>query len=990
MSTTAIAGFGISYTGAESELILRARVMRTFITSGGDEITRGTEYDFEGTIEDGNFLVDDFTLESTDDGSTPEGYYKFSVRTPAGTLVQRLDNAQIVHIPASPSPTTWAVLTAPASVCPAPATAYSKEESDIISDDLTDTAQKANTLELGVVAISKVAVDTAFPVALGANDYATVGHQGTVALSFAPQVANTPIAVAEYDPMVRDLRQPKYLSAYASLAAAITAIGATPTCLIISSAVTIAADTTLPVTCLVDCGTTGSFSVNSGRTLTINALKDPGHRRIFSGSGDAILGRYATGGVVHLEWWAAARGGSTDDNHAFNQARSSLSNGGVIAVGSGIWYLDNQQITNQLFVRGAGNNPDGAGYTGTYTGGGTVFVTSDNASTHAVFYTSGFYRTCGISNCSISVEQSTSANCLDLLGSGPSLTSGFGFRATDVSFQSNLANADEAVALVRPLVDIDGSAYWAEEVNLLFDHCTWIAAGTATPAVHIRTSNNLVHFQNPTFTVGIRGIAIDAEVFGWITIDTPDWRGHGAYTLTKSDTGGRSVGGVTITSGTRVLNIVSGSDTFEETDLGQPVFASGKVDSYISKVVSATQAYIADDATATLTAGALTMKRYEKDDDLAKCCVQIRGTHGTLGIYGGADEGFKDYIYYNCSQYGGVINVHGALIQSGVRVFGTGYLNFHGCDVYSGFLYDETTGSATINIENCHVSKGSLTNYNNIEVPSVWALRDGGSGLVKENYSCQLYDIDTEASTPGYVNRINRPVQVHSPFSITDINDDDIPTYSVPASDAFFWRGGLHDRANPNKFTFGFGMRRDIATGNIDFVSNQDTDVYQDLGYRAVGMSFYADRRITAGEGADINGTTTLETLVAETSIRHSGTGGIGYSTGAGGSVIQATNRTTGVALNKRTGFILTNAASLAAGTEVIFTLTNSLIGANDLPYVTIVADYTGAAYVDTVCSYRVVKRDATSLKIGIKNESVGATTNACLIQFEIVPSVNA
>ena len=44
-------------------------------------------------------------------------------------------------------------------------------------------------------------------------------------------------------------------------------------------------------------------------------------------------------------------------------------------------------------------------------------------------------------------------------------------------------------------------------------------------------------------------------------------------------------------------------------------------------------------------------------------------------------------------------------------------------------------------------------------------------------------------------------------------------------------------------------------------------------------------------------------------------TSGIGYAAGAGGTVTQATNKSTTVVLNKTTGQITMNAASLAAGT---------------------------------------------------------------------------
>ena len=64
------------------------------------------------------------------------------------------------------------------------------------------------------------------------------------------------------------------------------------------------------------------------------------------------------------------------------------------------------------------------------------------------------------------------------------------------------------------------------------------------------------------------------------------------------------------------------------------------------------------------------------------------------------------------------------------------------------------------------------------------------------------------------------------------------------------------------------------------------------------------------------------------------GAGGLGYATGSGGTVTQATSRTTGVTLNKTNGAItLVSAAGLA--TFQSFTVTNSTVAATDVVRVT-------------------------------------------------------
>jgi len=77
-------------------------------------------------------------------------------------------------------------------------------------------------------------------------------------------------------------------------------------------------------------------------------------------------------------------------------------------------------------------------------------------------------------------------------------------------------------------------------------------------------------------------------------------------------------------------------------------------------------------------------------------------------------------------------------------------------------------------------------------------------------------------------------------------------------------------------------------------------------------------------------GAATGTSLAVTGAITSSGTAGVGYATGAGGTVTQATSRTTGVTLNKTTGAI---ALFSAAGTTVAttFVVTNSTVAATDI-----------------------------------------------------------
>jgi len=70
----------------------------------------------------------------------------------------------------------------------------------------------------------------------------------------------------------------------------------------------------------------------------------------------------------------------------------------------------------------------------------------------------------------------------------------------------------------------------------------------------------------------------------------------------------------------------------------------------------------------------------------------------------------------------------------------------------------------------------------------------------------------------------------------------------------------------------------------------------------------------------------------------------LGYSAAAQGAVTQATDKATGVTLNKSVGRITMNNAALAGSTAVSFTLTNNLISANDTIIVCVSSNTTGSA----------------------------------------------
>ena len=111
-----------------------------------------------------------------------------------------------------------------------------------------------------------------------------------------------------------------------------------------------------------------------------------------------------------------------------------------------------------------------------------------------------------------------------------------------------------------------------------------------------------------------------------------------------------------------------------------------------------------------------------------------------------------------------------------------------------------------------------------------------------------------------------------------------------------------------------------------------------------------------------------------------------GRTAGDGGTVTQATNRTTGVTLNTICGTITTNNASLAAEASADFVVTNSKVKATDVVVVCIQSGSNGGG---TMCQVVTVAAGSFTIRVTNNNVAAGtAETGAILINFVILPAI--
>lgn len=129
-----------------------------------------------------------------------------------------------------------------------------------------------------------------------------------------------------------------------------------------------------------------------------------------------------------------------------------------------------------------------------------------------------------------------------------------------------------------------------------------------------------------------------------------------------------------------------------------------------------------------------------------------------------------------------------------------------------------------------------------------------------------------------------------------------------------------------------------------------------------------------------VDGAVTL----ASSLLSSSATGGIGYTTGAGGTVTQITSKATAVNLATLCGQITTHDASLAADTAVSFTIDAAACAVNDLPIIEHFSGGTQGAYCISL------RGGAGTASVTIRNLTAGALAEALVLKFAFLKSAVA
>lgn len=165
-----------------------------------------------------------------------------------------------------------------------------------------------------------------------------------------------------------------------------------------------------------------------------------------------------------------------------------------------------------------------------------------------------------------------------------------------------------------------------------------------------------------------------------------------------------------------------------------------------------------------------------------------------------------------------------------------------------------------------------------------------------------------------------------------------------------------------------------------DFTANTACGTYANIQVTPIGSNAAITSMQFTGNGVIATGfMSATGNIISGGNILATDGGAVGYTTGAGGTISQTGNKSTGVTLNKLTGEITMQNTALAASTAVSFTLTNSTIGARDLLLINLVGGATAGAYIyGANCT-------TGSAIITVRNVSLGSLSEALVLRYAVI-----
>ena len=170
--------------------------------------------------------------------------------------------------------------------------------------------------------------------------------------------------------------------------------------------------------------------------------------------------------------------------------------------------------------------------------------------------------------------------------------------------------------------------------------------------------------------------------------------------------------------------------------------------------------------------------------------------------------------------------------------------------------------------------------------------------------------------------------------------------------------------------------------------SDPDNSPYLQLGANeTIGVSRVYSGALGSASAMPLSiGTDTSQLILSATSPLGTFSCTFGYGVGAGGSVTQATSKTTAVTLNKPSGRITMSSGALASGATAQFVINNSLVTNADLAVVGLNGDAVNAVKYEAIC----VGTIAGGIVVNLRNTSAGSLSDAVQINFAVIKAAQS
>jgi hypothetical protein len=302
---------GWQYSG--TTFYLRIAADSSFVTLAGETVPQGTlgtsAQDVYRTVtctantSTKVLTCPTFTLPSTTDAQVnPQATWSGAVYSSTGAKLKTLFSGYFLSasLAANTSLAEWTVNAQSGGLANPPRTYYTASEVD---------TQIRNQVNVGNPA----------------KAYTEPTPLGRIATDVAPADAALPVAVGTNSPRVPSQQLVYYLDRYASLSAALTAIGATEATLVVGTSVS-AAGVSIPSNVTVQFVSAGQFT-GSGTVTMAGPLSAPA-RQVFASTLALSLSGSSRVTYILPQWWGAKCDGATNDHTAFVSASAARNTAG--------------------------------------------------------------------------------------------------------------------------------------------------------------------------------------------------------------------------------------------------------------------------------------------------------------------------------------------------------------------------------------------------------------------------------------------------------------------------------------------------------------------------------------------------------------------------------------------------------------------------------------------------------------------------------------